>query len=254
VVWREIWDQVEPRARSAMSGDSGTCDESLLLVQASGDLNPGMYVLIEVQDTGCGMDQETIGRIFDPFFANKFMGRGLGLAAAIGIVCGIMEPSRSIRSRETVPPSKFCFRRVNKPKPRARWRIPSGISLEKVWFLLWTTKKWSAVLLKRLSSDMATPSCSLKTASRVGIFSRSPRPPRRRRPRYDDARDEWQEALRRMKALDPRVPVILSSGFNEVEAVRRFSGKGLAGFIQRPYTAREIAGKIVEVRERAGAV
>jgi hypothetical protein len=167
VVWREIWDQVQPRARSAMSGDSGTCDESLLLVQASGDLNPGMYVLIEVQDTGCGMDQETIGRIFDPFFANKFMGRGLGLAAAIGIVCGIMEPSRSIRSRETVPPSKFCFRRVNKPKPRARWRIPSGISLEKVWFLLWTTKKWSAVLLKRLSSDMATPSCSLKTASRV---------------------------------------------------------------------------------------
>jgi FixJ family two-component response regulator len=57
-----------------------------------------------------------------------------------------------------------------------------------------------------------------------------------------------------MKALDPRVPVILSSGFNEVEAVRPFSGKGLAGFIQRPYTAREIAGQIVEVRERAGAV
>jgi FixJ family two-component response regulator len=60
-----------------------------------------------------------------------------------------------------------------------------------------------------------------------------------------------EEALRRMKEADPRVPVILSSGFNEVEAVPRFSSKGLAGFIQKPYTAQKLAAKIMEAREVA---
>ena len=63
-----------------------------------------------------------------------------------------------------------------------------------------------------------------------------------------------EEALRHMRETNPNVPVILSSGFNEVEAVRRFTGKGLAGFIQEPYTARALAEKLPEIRDWGASV
>jgi PAS domain S-box-containing protein len=64
-------------ARSVVTGEMG-----------SDPPEPGTYAYVEVQDSGCGMDQATIGRIFEPFFTTKFTGRGLGLAAVQGIMRG----------------------------------------------------------------------------------------------------------------------------------------------------------------------
>jgi CheY-like chemotaxis protein len=56
-----------------------------------------------------------------------------------------------------------------------------------------------------------------------------------------------EETLRQLRLADSSVRVLLTSGYNEVEAVGRFSGTGLAGFIQKPYTAAALAEKVQQV-------
>ena len=56
-----------------------------------------------------------------------------------------------------------------------------------------------------------------------------------------------EEVLREFKLITPSVKVLLSSGFNEVEAIRRFTGKGLAGFLQKPYPAAVLAEAVTKI-------
>ncbi len=93
---RQVVMNLTTNAYDALNGKAGEVrvqtglreiDEAWLQAAiVRGDVSPGKMVFVEVSDTGCGMDAETLARIFDPFFTTKFAGRGLGLAAALGIV------------------------------------------------------------------------------------------------------------------------------------------------------------------------
>jgi two-component system, cell cycle sensor histidine kinase and response regulator CckA len=95
---RQVVINLTKNAADALGDRSGDIDIStgvmwaeageLPSLQPGRTLCAGIYVYIEVRDNGCGMDAETQARIFDPFFSTKFTGRGLGLAAVLGIMRG----------------------------------------------------------------------------------------------------------------------------------------------------------------------
>jgi CheY-like chemotaxis protein len=210
-------------------------------------LRPGQYVFLEVHDTGSGMSEETLAKIFDPFYTTKFAGRGLGLSAVLGIVRahkGALKVYSKLGSGTTF---KVLFPASANPmghQPAIVTRELAGTGTILVVDDEEIVRQTARHTLERYGYKTLT---AKDGASAVDVYRRQP--------------DEiglvlldltmpvmnGEEALRNMQMINPRVRVLLTSGYNEVEAVQRFSGKGLAGFIQKPYTAAALAEKVKEV-------
>jgi PAS domain S-box-containing protein len=208
-------------------------------------LSPGKYVCIEVHDTGCGMDENTVSKIFDPFFTTKFTGRGLGLAAALGIVQGhkgalkvYSTPGRGSTFKVLLPAVEHAVRAAVQPR---EFQDLSGTGLILVIDDDDIVRRAAKAALERygyrvlVAEDGATGLDMFRELTgriRLVILDMT-------MPGIDGA-----DVLRQLQTIQGDVRVVLTSGFNEIEAIRRFTGKGLAGFIQKPYTASQLAERV----------
>ncbi|HWQ56593.1 MAG TPA: PAS domain-containing protein [Bryobacteraceae bacterium] len=215
-------------------------------------LSPGAYVFLQVHDTGAGMDEATRARIYDPFFTTKFAGRGLGLSAVQGIVREHRGSIRLSSSPGVGTTFRVLFPAVSAGQPTAAQaetrpdRSGSGTVL--VVDDDDMVRRTARIMLEREGYTVITAGNGVEA---LEVFRRDGN--RIRLVLLDLTMPVMggEEALRQLRLLRPDVRVLLSSGYNELEVVRRFSQKGVAGFIQKPYTTARLAAKVKAALEAA---
>jgi PAS domain S-box-containing protein len=204
-------------------------------------LTPGSYFTLEIHDTGRGMDEATIARIFDPFFTTKQAGHGLGLAAVQGIVRGHRGGLRvySVPGKGTT--FKLLFPAlVDGEVDEIEHRQPAETAVSGTILVI----DDETAVLEAVTDILEGSGWQVLTASSgpAGLEI------------YREEQDNidlilldltmpgmtGEETFRRLRHLNAQARVLLSSGYNEIEATNRFVGKGLVGFIQKPYNAQQL--------------
>jgi two-component system cell cycle sensor histidine kinase/response regulator CckA len=211
------------------------------------DIPTGDYVFMEVSDTGSGMSPEVQARIFEPFFTSKFTGRGLGLAAVSGIVHGhkgalkvYSEPGKGssfkfllpIAGREADYAAEST--RHSHPPLRAEGTILVVDDEETVQAV--ASRMLESLGFRVLVANDGRHALSVYTEHKdsiVGVLMDLTMP-----------RLDGEETFRELRRIDPQVRVLLMSGYNEQDAIARFVGKGLAGFIQKPFSIEDLKANL----------
>jgi len=223
--------------------DVGPTDERFWRVTGQ-PLSPGRYVLLEVHDDGPGMGEETVARIFDPFFTTKFTGRGLGLAAVLGVMRGhrgglhvesqhgggtrfqlLFVPSEralvETGDTDTPPPGRPLRLLLIDDEEVVREMVTEVLAHEGVEVVATGDGERGLELFGEHGAGIDVVLLDLSMPGLSG-----------------------EETFARLSAKAPGVPVVLSSGYDHAEAMRRFEGRAPAGFIQKPYRPEQLLAEI----------
>ena len=215
---------------------------------------PGTYVSIEVSDDGCGMNEMVKSQIFDPFFTTKFTGRGLGLAAALGIVRGHkgavqVESAEGHGSTFTVllPALGSAAPHADRKAagPEALPQSSAGAVLiiddeEVVRRAARATLEHFGYSVFEASDGRDGADLFSRLHDRVSCVLLDLTMP------HMDGYDVWRYIHR----IRPDMKVVISSGFDEAEARKQFAEAPALEFIQKPYTAAALVRKIRSALDR----
>ncbi len=210
------------------------------------ELAEGRYVYLKVADTGCGMSPETLKKIFDPFFTTKFTGRGLGLAAVLGIVRG-HQGAIACESELQKGTTFTAFFPTTDDAPTIStqqddettpWR-DTGLILvvddeESVRNLACQMLEQFGftVLMAANGYEGIERLADLGDRIRLVLLDMT-------MPHLDGA-----ETFIEMQHIHPDVRVVLMSGYNEQTTLDRFAGQGLVEFLRKPFRSKDLAAVV----------
>jgi PAS domain S-box-containing protein len=229
-------------AAEAIGDQPGT----VTIVTSARETDAERQVVLEVCDTGCGMDEATKLRIFDPFFTTKFTGRGLGLAAVMGII----RAHKGTITVHTAPGRGSTFTVVLPATAAARPAAPDTrdhpAEIRGYGHLLVVDDEELIRNMARFALERCGYTVQTAGDGKAAVDAFAAGPDAFAAVLLDLTMPvmSGEEALERMREIRPGVRVVLSSGYSEMEALRRFQNRGLAGFLQKPYTATALARKV----------
>ena len=213
-------------------------------------LVPGRFLSLEVTDSGQGMTPEVQSRIFEPFFTTKFTGRGLGLSAMQGILRGhgggirvYSEVGKGTTFKLIFPAGTGEAANLEPLESQDDWTGQGTLLVvddeEGVRIV-------ASDLLRSMGFEVITASDGLEALEIYRLAADSIRGVLMdlTMPHLDGV-----ETFRELRRLDPACRVVLTSGYNEQEAIQDFLGKGLAGFVQKPFLRVDLQRAIRQALE-----
>lgn len=254
---RQVVLNLITNAAEAIGDNDGTIDLHIQEIEVtevnqssevftSGRLKPGRYVQLLVIDDGTGMDESTLSRIFDPFFTTKFTGRGLGLAAVLGIAKRHGGSVR-VQSNPERGTSFYFIVPLDKREDVTQTAVPiakadaNGVGtvlvvddevevqlvakrmLEKAGYDVLSAfdGKQAVELIEKHSADIGCVLMDLMMPKMDGI-----------------------EAFTEIHGISPTIPIVLTSGFDEGNLIEKLPEHPLAGFIQKPFRMRKLVDAV----------
>jgi PAS domain S-box-containing protein len=210
---------------------------------------PARYLVLEVTDTGSGMDDETKQRIFEPFYTTKFMGRGLGMSAVLGIITAhngalqlISQPGLGATFKIYLPVSKeFHKEEFPQQEPSVPWHGTGTILLvedeEQTRLIVKNMlNKLGFTVIEASNGKEALEEYYTKASDITLVMTDLGMP-------IMDGYALFSE----LKKLNPQLPIIISSGFGNAVITSRIPSRDIAGLVSKPYSfelLREVLQRI----------
>ncbi|KAA3662828.1 MAG: PAS domain-containing sensor histidine kinase [Chloroflexi bacterium] len=204
--------------------------------RANQTLKPGKYVALRVADDGVGMDQDTVQKIFDPFFTTKFTGRGLGLAAVLGIVRGHYGGLRVLSQKGDGTTFEIVFPISQKSKIEPKSDVDDVLTKSGVVLVIDDEQGVREFVQEILGSEGIEVITAVNGQNGINIFQQ----------RHHDINlvlldlsmpgMSGVETCSQLRQINPNIPILLASGYSEAESLGHFKqDNGLSGFIQKPF-------------------
>jgi two-component system, cell cycle sensor histidine kinase and response regulator CckA len=217
-------------------------------------ISTGDYARIDVSDTGAGMDNETRTRIFEPFFTTKFLGRGLGLSAALGIVRGHRgaigvrsEPGRGTTFTVLLP----VPREIRRPE-----RTSGHASIE------YDFQEAGTILVADDEEGVRSLVASVLESAgyAVELAADGGQAVERLRELGDRVRLVLldltmpilggAEAATELRRIRPDIPILAMSGYGDIEVMQHFSQAGVDDFLPKPFSPDQLVAKVRDALAR----
>jgi len=224
-------------------------DDERFCQQLDEPLAIGEYVYLQIRDDGEGMDDETMASIFDPFYSTKFTGRGLGLAAVLGIVRGhqgcISVSSRvgegtafhvlfPVGKTAVSPPQQPILQTAVSPiinkgsivlliddDPHVRESIEDILEMEKIIVIAAADGQAGVDLYREREDEIGLILLDLSMPGLSG-----------------------HETFIKLHEINTAVNIILSSGFSKEDVHQQFAGEQVADFLSKPYDINVLIDKV----------